>query len=516
MNRIKHLRRVLSGLGMCCLLFPFGQHAQAQSGADSLEQLLGTALGCELVGELMADMPTEPLYQLDEGSAVCEAVDPRTVNTGNFFADSNCSESVNYARTPMFTYCQSATDKTNFGGGVGASDSLWSHSPGSRLDLGARSLQSVGHPYVQRVIYRTVTTAGGQCDLEMRIYKSHPSATGQTPMIALHGGSWSARGFGFFGLELTAPHFVEQGFVVYAPFYRLLDSKESSAACHNSNIVDIASDAQAALTWVEQNQSTYGSTGKPVVFGQSAGGHLSLSLAVNSPTQISGAVLMYPPTDFTDFVDRAQQGYYTNEGGIAIVDDVLGMSVDSADTSQSPIPENSFPQRVANDPAMFPPMMIVHGLADELVEARQSVRLCDALASRALLPTDQEIEEQLELRTINDCGTGSSGVASNLHLILQGKHALDVCIDDGLLSDSTCPAGNADSRALVSDTIAAAVGFSKSAAAAGNESEGETDGGMPDGDGDGGGSGGGGVAWFLCLILIFRHAIRHQIVSTKV
>ncbi len=57
-----------------------------------------------------------------------------------------------------------------------------------------------------------------------------------TQRRAGHGGSWSARGFGFFGLEMTIPHDVNDGFVVYVPFYRLLGGSAGSAACNQANI----------------------------------------------------------------------------------------------------------------------------------------------------------------------------------------------------------------------------------------------------------------------------------------
>jgi len=205
--------------------------------------------------------------------------------------------------------------------------------------------------------------------------------------------------------------------------------------------------------------------------------------------------LMYPPTDFTDFVERANGGYYTYPEGINIVDDVIGVPVSNADITASPIPENSFPQRVALDPALYPPMMLVHGMSDELVEARQSSRLCDALASRPLLPVDQELLTPTELRTITDCGTAANGQGSTLHLILQGKHALDVCIDDSLSNGGACPAGNAESRQLVADSIGQAVNFSTSVALASDA--GQT------GTGGGGGSSGGGALQPIGLLLLF-------------
>ncbi|MBX2835584.1 MAG: alpha/beta hydrolase [Gammaproteobacteria bacterium] len=499
---MKHrLVNVNARVAALLVLMGWASASYADSNTDALKTLLGTALGCQLVEELLAEMPVEPLYESRENG--CEPINPEAAgSTRAYFSDASCSVNVNYHATELLDFCQLAVDSSGLGNAQNIVENSWTHSPGSKLDLGARSLEGVVHPYMQRLSYKSVQTARGTCELEMRVYKSHPTADGR-PLIALHGGSWSARGFGFFGLDLTVPHFVQQGFVVYAPFYRLLDNKEGTAACHMSDIGSITEDAESALAWVIENQSRFGSSGKPVVFGQSAGGHLAASLAVNRPEAIGAAVLMYPPTDFTDFVERAQQGFYTNAEGIAIVDDVLNQPVSDADVSASPIPENSFPLRVANDPSIYPPMMMVHGLSDELVEARQSIRLCDALAARALMPVSEEVTPLSSLREIVDCGATVSGISHSLHLLQQGKHALDICIDDGLLSSSTCPAGDADSRALVSDTLAQATAFASSAAEA-NDTTGESsdqgNGGDMDVGGSSGGSGG-GVLFFLLGLL---------------
>ncbi len=422
--------------------------------AQVVEDLLGTVLACSLADSERASMTVAPLYQVVDGQ--CTAVIPDG-DAGSWFADNQCESPVTYTRTSMQDYCVAASDRARLGNGLNIRADTWTLTPGNQIDFGARSLEGVTQPYMQRLVYRQVQTPRGRCDLEMRVYKSHPAATGQRSMMALHGGSWTSRSFGFLGLELTIPHYVQQGFVVYAPFYRLLDNTDSSAACNQADFVDIVDDANAALDWVLDNTAQYGSGGIPVLFGQSAGGHLALSLSVNRPTSVSGAVLMYPPTDFSDFLMRVQSGAYTNPQGLSILERVVGVSPDQANLSLSLVSENSFPARVATEGADWPAMFIMQGSADALVEARQSVRLCDALANRPLSEVDQEVGQANELRDVINCSTNTLP-ESTLHLFQRADHALDVCINPNV--DELCLSGGAASRSLVSQSISEAARFS--------------------------------------------------------
>ncbi len=478
--------------------------------ADVVSDLLGNALVCALAERELASMPIEPLYQVSEGE--CEAVIP-DADSGAWFSDAQCTMPTTYARTSMQDYCAIATDRDLLGNGVGIQNDAWTLTPGNRLDLGARSLESVSQPYMQRLIYRQVQTERGRCDLEMRVYKKHPSSSEQRSMIALHGGSWTSRSFGYLGLELVVPHFVDQGFVVYAPFYRLLDDTDSSAACHQADLSQIVDDGNAALDWVLDNASNFGSSGSPVVFGQSAGAHLALSLSVNRPSSVSGSVLMYPPTDFADFLQRVDAGSYTNSQGLSVMGRVIG-STDADSLANSlglpVVVDNSFPTRIADQAGDWPAMFIVHGSADELVEARHSVRLCDALAGRALAGVDQEIGFASELRDVIACGNDSEP-ASTLHLMKEAEHALDVCIQEDI--PDLCFSGGAASRALVSQSLGEAVSFSVAAHGAVADTNVDTTGsGSTDSaDAEGAvstGGGGGGTVGFLSLLVLLLWPLR--------
>jgi len=461
----------------CVWLWSGTGYAQAQV---DFQALLDNALACALTEQALADMPVLPLYHADQ--SMCEPGNPATQSALQWFADDTCTQRIDYASTRMSDYCEASLDKEALGGAVDIVESAWTLNPGNQLDVGAKRLDGVTQPYMQRRVFKTIATDRGECQLEMRIYSKHPAVSNQKAMIAFHGGSWTSRGFGFFGLELSIPHYVEQGFVVFAPFYRLLADRESTPACNQASFEQITSDAASALDWVLANYNDYGATGLPVLFGQSAGAHLAASLAVDRAETISAAVLMYPPTDFADFLLRVQQGFYTNAEGLSILERVINAPAAQVTTDDPLVYQNSFPLRIQNDNLLTAPMMIVHGMKDELVEPRQAHRLCQALASEPLLPTSQELSPVQGLVFKRDCGAEAS-----MYLVREGNHALDVCLNDSI--GSACPAGGKDSRVAVASVIDDAVNFALTSANASTAVS------------SGGSRSGGALSWQVLLVL---------------
>lgn len=518
LSLIRPHRRILS-LTVLLPVLLLANSASAQSLPD-LRDIFRSSFACLLIDPLLADMPVEQLF-VSEGTA-CRSTMPLD-DSLSYFLDDQCTQPLAFDSTSIGEFCDVLLDTSSLGEGQGIDDTpTWTLSPGSRLDAGARPLDGVVHPYLQRRIYRTLETARGTCELEMRVYAARPGGTGQRSLLAFHGGSWSARGFGFFGLEMSIPHYVEQGFVVYAPFYRLLGTSAGSEACNSASMSEIVSDASAALAWVGDNAAAYGSAAKPVVFGQSAGAHLAASLLVNEPASVSAGVLMYPPTDFTDFALRVQAGLYTNDQGLRILERILsadGNATNEVNINASPVPENSFPVRIVEGGLTVPPVLMIHGMEDELVEARQSLRMCDALAGRELMAVSTEVAALDTLRTITGCGADSE-----LHLIREGEHALDVCLADSRFATDLCRSGSDVSRDEVSAAISRAATFAASHAAVadaaggsdGSDSESDTDSDSnPDTSTDGEAAGGtpkkrsgSPSLWLLVLLLgsrLFRH-----------
>ncbi len=419
---------------------------------DALTDLLGSALACRFAEELMVELERSPVYT--STGTDCQVTEGFSSDQNSLFSDASCQQPIVLNEIPRLQYCTQATDNLSFGDGTGLpvqpAHDQWLLTPGNLFDIGAASLSGLRQPYLQRVNYKQVDTDRGTCNLEMRIYKNDLSDTDSRSMLALHGGSWRARGFGFLGLEMTVPRLTDQGFVVFAPFYRLIDTDEGPPACHGATLAQVREDAADALRWVEQNASLYGAGDFPTVFGQSAGAHLATSLAVDFPDRVANAVLFYPPTDFTDFGLRVIDGRYTNEQGLDILQAVVGTTAEEFDVSASPVPENSFPQQVVTNPASFPPVFMLHGLADELVEATHSTRLCGALSGDLETVAEREFWlAQGDEAIVIDCDNRGS----ELHLIRQGDHALDICLSDNILLQQFCLSGSEQSRALVADAV---------------------------------------------------------------
>lgn len=434
------------------------------AAAQSLEELAGNFAGCAVIGTARASMPVAPLFRSTGQQCISENPRSSSISTSlQWHTDEACANDALFVPTPLTAFCADIAGGTELGAAENIVPQSWTLTPGNRLNIGALSLDNVPQPYMQRVKYASFATARGQCELEMRVYSPYPDSSGLRSLVALHGGSWRFRGLGFFGLEASVAHWVDAGFVVYAPFYRLIDDVDGSTACQNARIQDLTADAETALNWVLANAERYGSQGSPVVLGQSAGAHLAGSLWLNRRDDVSAAVLLYPPTDFTHFIQSVRLGEYTNQDGIDILENVLGTDAASADLSVSPIPENSFPLRVAEQPEGLAPVMLLHGEADELVDASQSIRLCNALAGRSLM-TDFSVPVGDLVSTVScDAEASNQDVSSELRLFKEGQHALDVCIDNALLGDDACPAGSPASADLIGAALSDATAFAQQA-----------------------------------------------------
>ena len=259
------------------------------------------------------------------------------------------------------------------------------------------------------------------CDLEMRVYKKNLNATNLKPLLAIHGGAWKYRGFAFAGLESQISHLTEQGFAVFAPFYRLAGESEGNAECNGYTWEDITSDAKSALDWVIAHGSVFGANvnNGVAVFGQSAGGHLGGWLAVNEPSKVSKAMLMYPPVDFEHYISQTLNGNIYNEQGKSIIETFIGETFDQLDVYGPKVQANSFPRQIAGNPNAYPPVYLIHGSSDDLVPVDQSQRMCAAYTG--------SVANSLSQNPDGSYACGSSG--GKLEIIPGAEHALEVCIE---------------------------------------------------------------------------------------
>ena len=261
-------------------------------------EILGEAALCEASTALQAPLAHRPLHAI--GTRGCGPVPFEPPFTEEaLYADAACQLSLETVHTDALAFCATVIDEGRLGNAAADPDTLerWTLSPGTRLDVLALPLAGSGQPFTKRLRWKTVDTPQGRCELEMRVHAAHPadarpadgvfpdgdSPGGETrrPVIAFHGGSWQNRSTGFLGIESMATQFVDAGFVVFAPFHRLIGTDEGNPACNDASLEEVLTDADDALDWVLANAADYGASGAPVLFGQSSGG---------TPRRFAGAV----------------------------------------------------------------------------------------------------------------------------------------------------------------------------------------------------------------------------------
>ena len=181
----------------------------------------------------------------------------------------------------------------------------------------------------------------------MRIWELDDLAPrdGWPAVLLLHGGGWT----GGSPEEFTAfaPKLARNGWYVSAVRYRLAESH---------SISDALEDVLAAIDFIHHQQVD---RRKVALWGYSAGAHLALLAAQRVPDQIAAVVCVAPATD----------------------------------PAQLPEFENLFaPEErevlspMAAEPLQAPPILLVHGTADEVVPFQQSRDFAERNPAAELLP----------------------------------------------------------------------------------------------------------------------------------
>ena len=439
-----------------------------------LKKLVSSISSCYTSKLLQKKLPTTQLYSNSNGQ--CAQADLGDKQVRQLYTNSSCSgNTIPYRFTPYEEYCKDVIVPNNDRLGNAAvwagETPAWTLSPPSALNLSVHSIKNNHQPYMMRTRYKSaqvrdvhkidpedentpeVTTlrGTGQCDLEMRIFKKDPSATNLKPLLALHGGGWSLRSSPYIGFESEVSHFTEKGFVVFAPFYRLSSMSNGNFECNHAPWYEIVSDAEDALAWIKNNGQTYGATNSKVyVLGGSAGGHLAAWVTTYKKEDVARTLLFYPPTDFEAYIQLALDSENDLRGEATIKEFLDIEDVETVDLNSEKVRVNSFPKIIAQDPASFPPMTMIHGVSDSLVPSSQSVRLCNAY--------NGDVENG---PAVNDGGDPASGTYSReyacgpegkLYLIAEAEHSLDACI-----KHINCPTGSEPSQQAASEIIGKAI-----------------------------------------------------------
>ncbi|CAM5382219.1 hypothetical protein SALBM135S_06958 [Streptomyces alboniger] len=193
-------------------------------------------------------------------------------------------------------------------------------------------------------------------------------AAGPAPLVLfVHGGAWRRGRRDDMGPRTRqwAPgpfaRIAAAGLAVACVDYRL-----SGEALFPAQLDDV----RAALRWLTLRAAELGvDTGRTVVWGESAGGHLASHLALDTAgPPLAGAVVWYGPSDLT-----APRGPFTPEDPATPEALLLG-------AAPATVPERaSAAGPLARVHAGAPPFLLVHGERDTMVDYSHSVSLAAAL-----------------------------------------------------------------------------------------------------------------------------------------
>lgn len=219
-----------------------------------------------------------------------------------------------------------------------------------------------------------------------------PNQTGDQRLpvvIFFYGGGWVSGDRGDYGFVGRA--FAALGFVTVVPDYRLVPSVRFPA---------FVEDGASAVKWVHDNIEQFG--GDPArigLCGHSAGSYIAAMLSLDrhflvdvgmDPAAIRAAALMSGPYDFYPFTEQRGR-------------DALG---------NWPRPRETQPINFVRQDA--PPMLLMHGTADTVVQPRNSERLAAALRKSGAAPEIKLYPGKSHIDTVKSISPVFRGTTSAL------------------------------------------------------------------------------------------------------
>ncbi|CAA0118352.1 Uncharacterised protein [BD1-7 clade bacterium] len=301
--------------------------------------------------------------------------------------------------------------------GLNAKNRKWEPAWGASIDIYGVSPKGNNMPYMKRIEYKQAD----DCALEMRVYKRDINQENLKPLMLIHGGGWRLRGLAFAGAEAVVSHYTERGFIVFAPFYRLIGNSDGPKACQESKGVDISADINDAFNFMKAHGELLGAKAdeKPILVGQSAGAGLSGWLSLQRPSEVKKVVLYYPPIAFRSFLKLELADFYNGrfKGALETLSTYSNdpsfptRNIDSLTTFELAY---SLPYQIRENNAEHPDFFIMQGNADQEVPIEQSTALCEALEGMA------------PGQASTDAGMYRCGDNSTLYIIDKADHAFDL------------------------------------------------------------------------------------------
>ncbi len=221
----------------------------------------------------------------------------------------------------------------------------------------------VGQRYeiVRDVVYRKI----GGFEAKVDVYTRYDRKPGPT-MVYIHGGGWTTGSKEQYSLWFLP--YLQLGMRVVSVQYRLAKVAPAPAAVE---------DCRCALRWVFQNAEKYGfDRSKVALTGGSAGGHLVLMTGLlkssdgfdgecsgAAPGRVAAIINYYGPTDLANGLEQKSP---------TVLDWLAG--------TRNPKELAARLSPVKYVRADSPPILTIHGDADEIVPYQDAIKLRDGLA----------------------------------------------------------------------------------------------------------------------------------------
>ena len=204
----------------------------------------------------------------------------------------------------------------------------------------------------REIVYSTIAKR------ELHLFLARPNPMPKTALpvvIYLHGGAW--RNGSYENLASGAWQLAQSGFAVVAVEFR-----SSDEAIYPAPI----DDCRAAIGWIKKNAKNYSlDPNKIGVYGVSTGGHLAALLALTSST-VKCAAIESAPSDLPTLSEGSQLDWNAASSP-------LGRFLGGAVGQKAELARRASPIFYADEFA--PPMLLLHGDADEFVPIGQSEKL---------------------------------------------------------------------------------------------------------------------------------------------
>jgi acetyl esterase/lipase len=263
----------------------------------------------------------------------------------------------------------------------------------------------------------TYATVSGS-PLRLDLYLPTGAATPTPVVLWVHGGGWCAGARA--PLAAYAAPLTSAGVAVAAVQYRLTSTTPDCANAGGSTWPAQVHDLKGAVRWLRANAATYQLDPTRIgVWGQSAGAHLALSLALSAgdpelegtvggngtqSSAVRAVVAYFPPTDLLQLGPDFALAPTTRPDLVSVVDgpgqpharliayggpgEGLGVIRANAQNPSPPWPELLARAQSASpltrvDPTDVP-VYLLHGAADVTVPVAQSRRLRDALVAAGI------------------------------------------------------------------------------------------------------------------------------------